>query len=488
MVASELDLDHDTKKEFLVTSAWSGVYFNAVYLYEASANNTYQLIWSYSFFPYTNDYSAVTVADLDGNGRQEILCLVDPYDSTFHGFYVFEWNGNDNGFPSLPTATWNMNLPGGFDEGAAIIAGDFDNDGRDEVAVSLIERFSIPRSRFMIFSLAPGSTFNNPVWNIEYADTTTFAYLGYALQVTDLDRDGRKEIVAVGWDWLHVALYENTGSPNGFIRAASITQIDTTIDFSNMGFVEANFDNNSTNELYIATATGRVYVMTNPGDIGLITRANFTLLGRYDPLRGIAGMTKGDIDGNGTPELYLAGSYHEALFQWKYVSGPVTSPQSYARSMIFQDDTTDQRTPGSDQGWLRPSKVAVGDFDSDGRADIVVASASFARDKPILMVIEQVPTGIADFRETFHRFRLEQNHPNPFNPTTTFRFEVPARGFVSVKIFDAAAREVATLISGELQAGSYDVQWNAENRASGVYFARLQWDDMVDTRKLMLIR
>ncbi len=505
MVASGLDLDRDSKKEFLVTSAWSGIYHNSVYLYEAAGNNNYELIWSYSFYPYTNDYSAVTVGDLDGNGRQEILCLIDPYDSTYHGFYVFEWNGSDNGFPAVPTATWNLNLPGAFDEGTAIIAADCDNDSRDEVAVSLIERFSIPKSRFMIFSLAVGSTFTNPVWNIEYTDTTTFAYVGYALQATDLDRDGRKEIVAVGWDWLHIALYENTGSPDGFVRAASIAQIDTTIDFSNMGFVEANFDNNSTNELYIGTATGRVYVMTNPGDVSLITRTNFTLLGQYNPLRGIAGATKGDMDGNGIPELYLAGRYHEAVFQWKYTSGPVTSPQSYARALVYQDDTTDQRTPGSDQGWLRPSKVAVGDFDSDGRADIVIASASFARDKPILMVIEQIPTDIAEAQAVPLRFGLRGNYPNPFsargarlpdgqgsalggNPATRIRFEIPGPGFVTLKVYDAAGREVTSLVNDQMQAGSYDVGWNAKGLSSGVYFGRLQWRDRVDIRKFMLVR
>ncbi len=488
MVRSELDLDNDGKKEFLAVSAWSGQYFNTVYLYEASANNRYDSIWSYSFYPYSNDFSAVTVADLDGDGRKEILCLIDPYDSTYHGFYVFEWNGTNNGFPSLPTTTWTMNLSGAFDEGGAILAGDFDNDGRDEVTVSVQERYSIPKSRIMIFSLAIGSSFANPTWNMELNDSTTFLYAGYSLESTDLDRDGRKEIVVSGWERHTFAIYEHTGAANSYALASYIAGVDTAIDLSNMGFAEADFDNDATNELYIATANGRVYVVTNPGDVSLITAANFTRLYQYNPYKGIAGVSRGDVDGNGKPELYLAGSYHEAVFQWKYTSGPVTSLASYARTTIFQDDTTDQHTSGSDQGWFRPSKVAVGDFDSDGRPDMVIASASLASDKPVLMVVEQSTTGVHDAVVQPAGFVLHQNFPNPFNPTTTIEFRIQTSGFVALSVFDEIGQKVAILVNGTMQSGDHKVTWNASNASSGVYYYRLETLEGVKVRQMTLVR
>ncbi len=487
MVRSELDLDNDGRKEFLAVSAWSGSYFNSVYLYEYSANNSYNVVWSYSFYPYSNDYSAITVADLDGDGRKEILCLVDPYDSTYHGFYVFEWNGTDNGFPTLPTTTWTLNLPGAFDEGGAIVAGDFDNDGRDEVAVSLQERYSTPKSRLMIFSLAAASTFESPVWNVEFNDTTTFAYAGYGLDVTDLDRDGKKEIIADGWERFHVAIFENTGSADSYTRAADL-YIDTTIDFSNMGFAEANYDNNGTNELYIGTATGRFFVMTNPGDVGLITPANFTLLHQYNPYKGIAGVSRGDVDRNGTPELYVAGSYHEAVFQWKYASGAVTNPLSYQRATLYQDDTTDQHTPGSDQGWFRPSLVAVGDFDSDGRSDIVIASASLAADKPVLMVIEQATTDVQEKDGTPTTFSLRQNFPNPFNPATEIEYHISKAGHVTLKVYDMLGREVATMVDGFLSAGNYTRTFDAARLSGGVYYYRLVANGGTEVRKMTLVK
>ncbi len=85
-------------------------------------------------------------------------------------------------------------------------------------------------------------------------------------------------------------------------------------------------------------------------------------------------------------------------------------------------------------------------------------------------------------------FSLSQNYPNPFNPTTTISFALPAQSFVSLKVFDMLGREVLTIVSGELRAGSYTRQWNASNVASGVYFYRLQAETFSGTKKLLLLK
>ncbi len=85
-------------------------------------------------------------------------------------------------------------------------------------------------------------------------------------------------------------------------------------------------------------------------------------------------------------------------------------------------------------------------------------------------------------------FALSQNYPNPFNPTTTISFALPSRSFVSLKVFDLLGREVSTLVSGEMQGGSYARQWNAANIASGVYFYRLQAGTFAETKKLLLLK
>jgi Secretion system C-terminal sorting domain len=85
-------------------------------------------------------------------------------------------------------------------------------------------------------------------------------------------------------------------------------------------------------------------------------------------------------------------------------------------------------------------------------------------------------------------FNLSQNYPNPFNPTTTISFSLPTKSFVSLKVFDILGRDVATIFSGELPAGTCTRQWNAANMASGVYYYRLQAGSYSETKKFVLLK
>jgi len=85
-------------------------------------------------------------------------------------------------------------------------------------------------------------------------------------------------------------------------------------------------------------------------------------------------------------------------------------------------------------------------------------------------------------------YELEQNYPNPFNPSTTIAFALPKPSEVTLKIFDASGREVATLVEGKLPAGRHEVVLDASPFSSGVYFYRLQAGEFSRTRRLMLVK
>lgn len=92
-------------------------------------------------------------------------------------------------------------------------------------------------------------------------------------------------------------------------------------------------------------------------------------------------------------------------------------------------------------------------------------------------------------------FSLSQNYPNPFNPITTIRFTIPIvtlseveGSFVTLKIYDVLGNEIVTLINEEKPAGSHEVEFNAANLPSGVYFYQLRAGGFVDTKKLILIK
>jgi hypothetical protein len=90
-------------------------------------------------------------------------------------------------------------------------------------------------------------------------------------------------------------------------------------------------------------------------------------------------------------------------------------------------------------------------------------------------------------------FSLEQNVPNPFNPTTTIRFTLPTRAQVNLTVFDVNGRRVITLVDGVMSAGLSSVVWDGRDRrgnqvSSGVYFYRIVEGSNVETRKMLLLK
>ena len=85
-------------------------------------------------------------------------------------------------------------------------------------------------------------------------------------------------------------------------------------------------------------------------------------------------------------------------------------------------------------------------------------------------------------------FCLRQNYPNPFNPSTTICYELPRAATVSLKIFNMLGQLVETLVDQHKVAGSYQVQWNASNVPSGIYFYRLQAGEYVEMKKMVFLK
>jgi len=85
-------------------------------------------------------------------------------------------------------------------------------------------------------------------------------------------------------------------------------------------------------------------------------------------------------------------------------------------------------------------------------------------------------------------FTLEQNYPNPFNPSTTFKYEIPKESYVTLKVYDILGREIKTLINKEQPVSNYEVEFNATELTSGIYFYRIIAGDFVETKKMILMK
>jgi hypothetical protein len=157
--------------------------------------------------------------------------------------------------------------------------------------------------------------------------------------------------------------------------------------------------------------------------------------------------------------------------------GTTTEPQYYS----YVDNTITER---------RLYHYRLRQVDLDGTSHFTGAIAINV--SSVTSVDESVP----------HVFQLQQNYPNPFNPATHIRFSVRGSGFeengsgfkvqgsnaVTLKVYDMLGREVRTLVNEYLQPGNYEVTFNAEGLASGVYLYRLTTSGFTETKRMMLMR
>ena len=93
-------------------------------------------------------------------------------------------------------------------------------------------------------------------------------------------------------------------------------------------------------------------------------------------------------------------------------------------------------------------------------------------------------------KELAHKseFALYENYPNPFNPSTTIKYSIPNQSLVTLKVFDILGREIETLINEEKTAGIYEIDFDASQLSSGIYFYKIQAGDFVETKKMILLK
>ena len=101
---------------------------------------------------------------------------------------------------------------------------------------------------------------------------------------------------------------------------------------------------------------------------------------------------------------------------------------------------------------------------------------------------ELISTDIDDGDEMPTEFALEQNYPNPFNPSTRIRYSLQKSGNIKLTVYDILGREIETLVNGYMSAGKHEINFDASELSSGIYFYTLQTGEFSQTRKMILLR
>jgi hypothetical protein len=145
-------------------------------------------------------------------------------------------------------------------------------------------------------------------------------------------------------------------------------------------------------------------------------------------------------------------------------------------------------TPGSTEG--SSTGIIIRTIDSlftgyfNLRTEIVIDGYEFWPEDSV-----QVVVGIEnEINEIPTEYFLSQSYPNPFNSSCAIKYSIPKLSQVSLKIFNTLGEEIETLVNEEKPLGTYEINWNAANLPSGVYFYQLRAGDFLQTRKMILLK
>ena len=131
--------------------------------------------------------------------------------------------------------------------------------------------------------------------------------------------------------------------------------------------------------------------------------------------------------------------------------------------------------------WASLDSMALKIFIDNGNDEVIDDS----------MFIENQATRIGDDQGSLispNSYNLAQNYPNPFNPVTTIKYSIPTSEFVTVKVYDVLGNQIETLVDEYKLGGSYEVNFDASNLSSGVYFYKIQAGEYINVKKMILLR
>lgn len=147
----------------------------------------------------------------------------------------------------------------------------------------------------------------------------------------------------------------------------------------------------------------------------------------------------------------------------------------------------------------------MGDVDGDGVDDIAICEIPYGEDLcdnhyccesrvyifkgDTSVVGDTGSVGVKNEKNIIKGFNLFEPYPNPFNPTTTIRFDIPERTAVELAVFNILGQKVKTLISSEVRnPGRYEISFNGGSLASGVYIYRLVTQNYSQARKMLIVK
>jgi hypothetical protein len=453
-IDSDGDLDIVTSNNGIISGVPASVLKN-------NGNGTFQTPVNYNT---SNGTMFAKFRKLNNDNYPDLLFgKMAPYD------FGVAMNNGDGTFGSV--VTYSVNSCGWGD----INAYDIDGDGDLDVVICEAEACpGIPESGLRIyFSKNNGDgTFAAPYYIVIDPNP-------YTITAGDFNRDGHLDLATANWGtygannwidvirgngdgtWQSAVLYEVGQGPNGIV----------SMDFNHDNILDIATCNSGAGGEGVETMS---VLIGNPD--GSFQPA-MTYYGSYSAdLLGTTGITAGDVNRDGHPDLMVA----------NYGSSDISI---YINNGAGQFDFKYRYGAGWGAEW-----PFYADFTGDSVKDIAVTvttphpgsllrSVAIVKGNVNLVGID--PGTIGGIPGTFNLF---QNYPNPFNPVTLIKYFLSKTSKVKITIYDILGRETETLVNEQMNPGNYEVRWDGTNYSSGVYFYRIVTNGFTETKKMILMK
>jgi hypothetical protein len=324
------------------------------------------------------------------------------------------------------------------------------------------------------FKAIPLDSVNNPINSLAYFRVDSFAstanYQGRLANIV-LTKDGPLQTI-IFQPYLDSLFYSTEGT-NGFEYFSTkniepfLIALDASGVVSNFSFLNFFRSLQDWYDIYRFTAGTNEYTLLQKDTLITINSTGYNFRFKY------VGKKLQDE----TIQTVL-GSFDckKFLIQWKiaYVLGP----------LVFDLLST------KDSIWIAPGNWIVQDIIPGQYIDnlTILGVPPFSIPGLQTKLTDEIVVTVPSEDPIPNTFSLEQNYPNPFNPSTVISYQLPVSSEVTLKVFDVLGNEIETLIGEEKPAGSYEVEFDAKGLSSGIYFYKLQAGNVIQTKKMILLR
>ncbi|MEX0610375.1 MAG: T9SS type A sorting domain-containing protein [Balneolaceae bacterium] len=456
------DFNNDGYSDIALNHRLKGIeiYFGGASM---DGNSDYTLLFEDQFPEYENNSSSfealANAGDLNEDGIDDLIF------STFHimeDSYVLFGGETLSVEPDLEIPFYATNF---------MPVGDFNNNGNDEIAVGNVLTGTV--NLYSSFDEAGGDNFNiDPVLTISEKsnEERVIAFFGIGMTAGDFDGDGSPDLVIS--PYIH--------------RDASDPLIGVDAFYIYLGGEEANSVADHSFGIDLNTYANNGLRSTIEGEFSTMASSSIGEL-----------TTVPDQNGDGADELLFAtlpGNFGtNGLTNAGVYYGNSNISEMGSEINILLEAPNKQLGLGSHNNniYSQNNHSAVGDFDDDGKNDLILLQSSeFNFIKDPIYIYNSDEFSVDKEKEIIEMkdFRLNQNFPNPFNPTTKISYNLPTSGDVKLEVFDITGRLVSTLISQSQIAGNYTLSFDASAFSSGIYIYRLKASGFVQTRKMTLIK